>query len=314
MAILIDENTRLLVQGITGREGTRSTKQMLEYGTKIVAGVTPGKGGQEVEGIPVYNSVKEAMKKHPEINATVLYVPPAGVKDAAKEAIDNGIPLINIITEHVPIKDSAFLYQYAKKKSSFLEKSCTKKIRIIGPSSIGIISPGKCKVGSIGGMDPTIQFVPGPVGVISKSGGMSSEISLIIKRAGLGQSTVIGIGGDVIVGTTFHDLLDLFEKDPETKGVVIFGELGGTYEEQLSEYVKSGKFTKPIAAFIGGEFAANLPEGQALGHAGALIEGKTGLPSVKKKLLEEAGVKVAKVPGELGELIKRAISKPLEKV
>ena len=299
MSILIDENTRVLVQGITGREGSKTTKEMLDYGTKVVAGVTPGKGGQQVEGIPVYNSVKEAKEKHPEINATVLYVPPVGVKQAVIDAIDAGIYLVNIIAEHIPIKDSAFLCAYAKKKGA----------RIVGPSSVGIISPGKCRLGSIGGMEPSIQFEQGPVGVISKSGGMSSEVSLIIKRSGLGQSTVIGMGGDVIAGTAFHEFLELFEKDPETKGVVVFGELGGTYEEQLAAFVKSGKFTKPVAAFIGGEFAANLPEGQSLGHAGALIEGKVGLPSVKKKLLEDAGVKVAKVPGELGDLIKREIGK-----
>ena len=297
MSILIDKNTKVLVQGITGKEGSKSTKEMIEYGTKVVAGVTPGKGGQTVEGVPVYNTVAEAKKAHPEINATVLYVPPAGVKSAAIEAVDAGIPLINIITEHVPIQDSAYLYAYAKKK----------KARIIGPSSVGIISPGKCRLGSIGGIDPSIQFVPGPVGVISKSGGMSSEISLIIKRAGLGQSTVIGMGGDVIVGFSFHEFLELFEKDPETKAVVVFGELGGTYEEQLAEFIKYGKFSKPVAAFIGGEFATNLPEGQSLGHAGALIEGKPGLPQNKKKALQEVGVKVAKVPGELGELIKGMI-------
>lgn len=297
MSILIDKNTKVLVQGITGKEGSKSTKEMIEYGTKVVAGVTPGKGGQQVEGLPVYNTVKDAVQKHPEINATVLYVPPAGLKAAAIEAIDAGIPLLNIITEHVPIQDSAYIYAYAKKK----------KASIVGPSSVGIISPGKCRLGSIGGIDPSIQFVPGNIGVISKSGGMSSEISLIIKKAGLGQSTVVGMGGDVVAGSTFHEFLELFEKDSETKGVVVFGELGGTYEEQLAEFIKAKKFTKPVAAFIGGEFAVNLPEGQSLGHAGALIEGKTGLPQNKKKALQEAGVKVAKVPGELGELIKGLI-------
>lgn len=297
MSILIDKNTRVLVQGITGKEGSKSTKEMLEYGTKVVAGVTPGRGGQIVEGVPVYNTVAEAKKKHSEINASVLYVPPAGLKSAAIEAIDAGIQLINIITEHVPIQDSAYIYAYAKKKGT----------RIIGPSSVGIISPGKCRLGSIGGIDPSIQFVQGSIGVISKSGGMSSEISLILKRSGLGQSTVIGMGGDMITGSIFHEFLELFEKDSETKGVVVFGELGGTYEEQLAEYIKSGKFKKPVVAFIGGEFAVNLPEGQSLGHAGALIEGKTGLPQNKKKALEKTGVKIAKVPGELGELIKKMI-------
>src|SRR3989338_4239515 len=290
MSILIDQKTRVLVQGITGKEGSKSTKEMIEYGTKVVAGVTPGKGGQLVEGLPVYNTVKEAVQKHPEINASVLYVPPAGLKAAAIEAIDAGIPLLNIITEHVPIQDSAYIYAYAKKK----------KTRIVGSSSVGIISPGKCRLGSIGGIDPSIQFVPGNIGVISKSGGMSSEISLILKRSELGQSTVIGMGGDVIAGTIFQEFLELFEKDPETKAVVVFGELGGTYEEQLAEFIKSG-FSKPVADFIGGEFATNLPEGQSLGHAGALIEGKTGLQQNKKKALQEVGVKVAKVPGELGE-------------
>jgi len=218
-------------------------------------------------------------------------------KEAIMEAIENRIPLINVLTEHIPIHDTAVCLAHARKAG----------VRIVGPSSVGIISPGKAKLGSIGGSGPDRAFIKGPIGVISKSGGMASEISLILTRAGLGQSTVVGIGGDVLIGTIYHELLELFEDDPETKGVVIYGELGGTYEEQLAEFVKAGRFTKPVAAFIGGDFASTLPEGVALGHAGALIEGNVGHPRAKREALKEAGVMIASVPGELADLMKNAL-------
>lgn len=297
MSILIDENTQVLIQGITGSEGSKACKNMLAYGTKVVAGVTPSKGGQEVEGVPVYNTIREAIEHH-KIDATLVCVPQKFAKGAIMEAIENTIKLISIFTEGIPIYDTAVCLAHAKKAN----------VRIVGPSSIGIISPGKAKIGSIGGSEPERAFTKGPIGVISKSGGMASEISLILKRAGLGQSTVIGIGGDMLLGTIYHELLELFEKDPETKGVVIYGELGGTYEEQLAEFVKAKKFTKPIAAFIGGDFASMLPDGVALGHAGALIEGNVGHPRAKREALQEAGVMIANVPGELAELMKQALN------
>lgn len=293
MSILIDESTRVLIQGITGSEGSKACKNMLMYGTKVVAGVTPKKGGQSVDGVLVYNSVSDA-KEHHHIDATVIFVPPMFAKAAMMEAIEAKIPLINVITEHIPIYDTAVCLAHAKKAG----------VRIVGPSSVGIISPGRAKLGAIGGSEPYRVFMQGPIGVISKSGGMASEISLILKRAELGQSTVVGIGGDVLIGTIYHDLLELFEDDPDTRGVVIYGELGGTYEEQLAEFVKQGKFTKPIAAFIGGDFASTLPDGVALGHAGALIDGNVGHPRAKRDALRDAGVMIANVPGELAELMK----------
>ncbi len=304
MAILIDESTRILVQGITGKEGSRAAKVMLEYGSNVVAGVTPGKGGWSIEGIPVYNSVKEALTKHPEINATIIIVPPAFAKSAALEAIEAAIPLINILTEGMPVQDSAHIVHEAAKH----------RVHIVGPSSIGILSPGKCRLGVIGGEQEIIEriYTPGSIGVISKSGGMTNETAWVVRQAGLGHSTVVGIGGDIICGTTFTDLLERFERDPQTKGVVMFGELGGTYEDQVAHMLKKKKFTKPLAVFIAGRFAESMPHGIAFGHAGAIIEGSRGLPSSKIHALAEAGALVAGRHDELGELIKGAINGTVE--
>ena len=299
MAILIDEKTRILVQGITGNEGQRAAKLMVEYGSKVVAGVTPGKGGQNVEGIPVYNSIKEAKEKHPEINTTLIVVPPFAAKGAALEAIENKIPLINMLTEGVPVKDSFEIIRKAKENH----------VRFVGPSSIGILSPGKCRLGVIGGFKEVIEkiYVPGEIGVISKSGGMTNETAWVVRQAGLGHSTVTGIGGDILLGSTFTDLLELFEHDKQTKGVVMFGELGGTYEDQVAKMLREKRFTKPLAVFIAGSFAEKMPEGISFGHAGALIEGNRGSPTHKIKILKEAGALVASRHDELGELIKKAI-------
>ena len=297
MSILVDKDTKVLVQGATGKEGQRAIKQMVGYRTTVFAGVTPGKGGQEVEGVPVFDTVKEALNKFPEINTSFIAVPKMGAKDAILEAVSHKIALINVLTEHMPIADTAYVVAYAKEKS----------VRIVGPSSIGIISPGKAKLGSIGGDDPNFSFTPGNVGVLSKSGGMSSEISFILKKEGLGQSTVVGMGGDMIVGSNFVDLLELFEEDKETRAVVLFGEHGGTYEEEAAEFIKAKKFTKPVAAFISGLFAEMLPHGQALGHAGAIIEAGMGHRESKVKALEEAGVDIAEIPDDLPKLIKRVL-------
>src|SRR3989344_5726521 len=256
MAILIDKNTKVLVQGITGKEGARSTKEMLDYGTQVLCGVTPGKGGQEIEGLPVYNTVEEALQQH-DVNTSVVYVPPAFAKNAVVEAIKAGIKLIVLITENIPIHDVAYIIAFAKQHNA-----C-----IIGPSSIGIISPGKAKIGSIGGR----AFSEGNIGIISKSGGMSSETALLFTQARLGQSTILGIGGDVLIATPFTDLLALFEKDKETKAVVLFGEIGGT--------------------------------------AGAIIEGGKGTRESKINALKEAGVMIAEVHHELVDLIKDVIKK-----
>lgn len=292
MAILVDKNTKVLVQGITGKEGIRATQFMQRYNTKVVAGVRPGKGGETVEGVPVYNTVKDVLQAHPEINCSVIIVPAKAAKDAIIEALEANIKLINIITENIPIKDTAHCLALAKKYNA----------QIIGPTSIGIISPGKAKVGMIGGMEND-QFMPGPVGIISKSGGMSSETASILTRAGIGQSTVIGSGADVIMGTNYIELLELFKDDPETKVIVIFGEIGGTAEEEAAEYIKKTKYPKPVVAFISGRFAEMLPS-TTLGHAGAIIEEGKGTRAAKVAALRDADVHVVDVHHEIVEKVK----------
>ncbi|HBQ50538.1 TPA: succinate--CoA ligase subunit alpha [Candidatus Daviesbacteria bacterium] len=332
MAILITDKTKVLIQGITGKEGSKATLQMKNYGTKVLAGVTPGKGGQEVHGVPVYNAIAEALENHPGINTSFVAVPNFAAYGAIEEAIKNKIPLINILTEHIPIQDTAKAIAMARstvilnpkgegsptnvgisnpsaslragklRDSSLIAQN--DRVRIVGPSSIGIISPGIGKVGSIGGDDPRGVYSKGSVGVISKSGGMASEISWILTKNGLGQSTVIGIGGDILVGSGFADLMEDFEKDPQTKALVLFGEIGGTYEEEAADFIKSGKFTKKVVAFISGLFAETLPQGTKLGHAGAIIYGEKGSYKSKIKSLEEAGVIIAKTPDEIPDLLK----------
>ncbi|HEX7456751.1 MAG TPA: CoA-binding protein [Candidatus Nanoarchaeia archaeon] len=299
MSILVGKNTKVLVQGATGKEGQRSISQMLSYGTKVLAGVTPGKGGQEVEGVAVFNTVEEALNRFPEINTSFVAVPKQMAKDAVLEAIAHKIPLINILTEHMPIADTAYIVAYAKDK----------KVRIVGPSSIGIISPGKAKLGSIGGDNPDFSFAPGNIGVISKSGGMSSEVSYILKKTGFGQSTVVGIGGDIIVGSTFADLMVEFEENRETAALVLFGEVGGTYEEEAAQLIKNNGFTKPVAAFISGIFAEMIPSGTTLGHAGAIIEAGKGHRVDKIKALESVGVKIAEIPDDLPNLLNKVLKK-----
>ncbi len=294
MAILVTSQTRVLVQGITGKEGAKVALQMKNYSTKVLAGVIPGKGGQEVHGVPVYNTIREALENHPGINTSLISVPNFAVFGAMKEAIENKISLINVFTEHVPIADTAKAIALAKKNG----------VRIVGPSSMGIISPGIGKVGQIGGEDPRGVFSKGSVGVISKSGGMASEVSWILTKNGIGQSTVIGIGGDILEGSIFADLLLDFEKDEQTKAVVLFGEIGGTYEEDAAALIKKGKFTKKVVAFISGLFAEGLPDGTKLGHAGAIIYGEKGSYKSKINSLKDAGVEIAKTPDEIPQLLK----------
>ncbi len=294
MPILVNEKTKVLVQGITGKEGSKVALQMKNYGTKVLAGVTPGKGGQEVHGIPVYNSIAEALENHPAINTSLISVPNFAALGAMTEAIKAKIPLIDVFTEHVPIADTAKALAMAKKAG----------VKIVGPSSMGIISPGIGKVGQIGGEDPRVVFTKGNVGVISKSGGMASETAWILTKNGIGQSTVIGIGGDILIGSAFTDLLEEFEKDLQTTAVVLFGEIGGTYEEEAAEMIKSGKFTKKVVAFISGLFAESLPQGTKLGHAGAIVYGDKGSYKSKINALKDAGVLLAKTPDEIPELLK----------
>lgn len=295
MAILVDKNTKVLVQGITGKEGIRATQFMKAYGTNVVAGVRPGKAGETVEDVPVYNTVKDALQAHSDINLSLVIVPAKGAKDAIIEAIDAGIKTILVITENIPIKDTAHCVALARKKNA----------RIIGPTSIGIISPGKAKVGMIGGMDNE-QFTFGPVGIISKSGGMSSETASILTLAGIGQSTVVGCGADVIMGTTIVELLELFRNDAETKIVVLFGEIGGTAEEDAAAYIKRTNYPKPVVAFISGSFAESLPS-TTLGHAGAIIEEGKGTREAKVTALRNAGVHVVDVHHEIVEWVRELL-------
>ena len=300
MAILINSETKFLIQGITGKQGEQACQEMLAAGSKVVAGVTPGKGGLKVQDVPVYNSIKEAQEKH-QINCSVIFVPPKLAKGAIVEAIEAGIPLINVITENIPFHDMAYCFSLAREK----------KALIIGATSAGIYSVGKAKCGPIGSGKAGIAFTPGPVGVISRSGGMSCETALVLTQAGLGQSTVVSIGSDILMGAAFAELVPLFEKDRETKGIVLFGEIGGTAEEDLAAYLlkrkEQGKpFKKPIVAFISGKVASTMP-GVSLGHAGAIIQEGKGTREAKVKALKRAGVIIAEVHHEVGLLMKKAL-------
>lgn len=283
MGILIDKNSKIAIQGITGREASMVTKHMLNYGTPVVAGVTPGKKGEEVFGVPVYDSLKQACSNH-DINTTIIYVPPAFVLDAVFEALSNGIKLMVIITENIPQHDVIKILTEAERAGA----------RIIGPNTVGVINPiDKVKIGAIGGDNVERCFVSGCIGVISRSGGMTAETSYMVKRAGLGVSTSVGIGGDSLIGSTPMDLLKLFEKDPQTKAVVTFSEPGTSFEEDMAEFVAAGGFTKPLVSYVAGKFTEEMPEGTVFGHAGAIIEGGKGKPSTKIRMLRDAGVHVA---------------------
>ncbi len=284
MSILVDEKSRIVVQGITGREGGFHTKQMLDYGTKVVAGVTPGKGGQKVEGVPVYNTVRQAVQKEG-ANVACIFVPPPFAADAVTDAAASGIEVIVCITEGIPVLDMV-------KVSGFLKgRNCV----LIGPNCPGIISPGKTKVGIM----PGFIHSRGPMAVISRSGTLTYEVVDQLTRVGLGQSTCIGIGGDPIVGTTFIDHLKRFKNDPETEGVVLIGEIGGSAEEEAAEYIQK-EFNKPVIAFIAGQTA---PPGRRMGHAGAIISGGQGKAEDKIKALQNAGITVAINLGTLGQTV-----------
>jgi len=282
MSILVDENTKVVVQGVTGREGTFHTQQMKAYGTAIVAGVTPGKGGAAVEGIPVLNRVKDAVDDHG-ANASCIFVPPAFASDAMLEAAEAGIKVIVCITEGIPTLDMVKTVRFLKECGAVL----------IGPNTPGIISPGKTKVGIM----PGYVHKPGSIGVISRSGTLTYEVVDQLTKAGFGQSTCIGLGGDPIVGTTFIDHLQWFAQDPETTGVVIIGEIGGTAEEEAADYI-AREFNKPVVAFIAGQTA---PPGRRMGHAGAIISGGKGKAQDKIKALESHGIEVVLNLGQLGK-------------
>ncbi|MGA2465462.1 MAG: succinate--CoA ligase subunit alpha [Thermodesulfobacteriota bacterium] len=284
MSILVDEKTRVVVQGITGNEGLFHTRQMVEYGTKVVAGVTPGKGGQGIEGIPVFNTVMEAVNKT-SANASAIFVPPAFAADAILEAADAGVSIIVCLTEGIPTLDMVTVKKVLKEKGS----------KLIGPNTPGIISPGKCKIGVMAGY----IHKPGKVGIISRSGTLTYEVVDQLTKKGIGQSTCVGIGGDQIIGLNYVDLLDLFEKDPQTKAVIMIGEIGGTAEEEAAQFIKKN-VSKPVVAFIAGLTA---PPGRRMGHAGAIIAGGKGTAKEKMEVLEKAGVKVVRNPALVGEEI-----------
>ena len=284
MSVLVDKNTRLLVQGLTGKEGTFHALQAVNYGTQVVGGVTPGKGGTRHEGIDVFNSVDEARRKTG-ANATVIFVPPPFAADAIMEAADAGMELIVCITEGIPTFDMI-------RATTFLKG---KKSRMIGPNCPGIISPGKCKIGIM----PGHIHLEGNVGVVSRSGTLTYEAVGQLTRRKLGQSTCIGIGGDPIIGTNFLDALELFNRDPQTEAVVMIGEIGGTAEETAAEYVKT-HMKKPVVGFIAGQTA---PPGRRMGHAGAIISGGKGTAAEKIEAMEAAGIRVAKSPAEIGETV-----------
>ncbi len=304
MSILITKNTKVLIQGITGKEGQKAAAAMLEYGTDVVGGVRPGKGGEEVQGKPVFNTVQEAVS---EIAAgtgrdlslqniiSTIYVPPFAAKTAIMEAIDAGITQINTIVERIPIRDTAYCLAAAKERG----------VQIIGPSSLGYINPGVGRLGVVGG--PKAQadeiYTPGSVGIISRSGGMTNELAWQIRKAGMGQSAAVHVGGDLLMGTTYADLLRLFEADDQTKAVVVFGEHGGSYEFEIVEMIEKGEFTKPLVIYVGGKFANTLPEGMNIGHAGAIVERGKGAAE-KEAALRAVGAHVAEDYEELAILVK----------
>ncbi len=293
MAIFINEDTRLLVSGITGRDGSFHTRQMMEYGTQVVGGVTPGKGGQRFEGpggkaVPIFNTVRGAAEATG-ANASIIYVPPPFAADAIMEAADAGIPFIVAITEGVPVLDMTRVYPYVVEHGA----------RLLGPNCPGLLAPGKCKVGIMPGQ----ITLPGPVGVVSRSGTLTYEVVYQLTRAGIGQSTCLGIGGDPIVGTSFIDCLAAFEADPDTRAIVMIGEIGGTDEQKAAEFVKA-HVTKPVVGFIAGQTA---PPGRRMGHAGAIISGSAGTAAEKIEAFQANGIRVMRRPSDVVPLIREVL-------
>ncbi|MEM3823815.1 MAG: succinate--CoA ligase subunit alpha [Candidatus Bathyarchaeia archaeon] len=287
MGIIVNGKTKAIVQGITGTQGSFHTKLMLEYGTQIVAGVTPGKGGTTVHGVPVYDTVEEALEKH-SANASIIFVPAPFAADATLEALENGIKTVVVITEHIPIKDAITVMAYARQLNA----------TIIGPNTPGIITPGECKLGIM----PAHIFKSGSVGMVSRSGTLTYEIAAGLTRMRFGQSTCVGLGGDPIVGLNFIDVLRLFEKDPQTEAIALIGEIGGNLEELAADYIAKEKYPKPVVAFIAGRSA---PPGKRMGHAGAIIMGRAGTAESKIGALQKAGVEVAEKPSDVAVLLEK---------
>ena len=288
MSILIDQTTRVLVQGITGREGTRRTRLMRGYGTRVVGGVTPGKGGGEAAGVPVFDSVAECVAAVGPVDVSVVFVPAPLVKDAALEALDAGVPLLLLVPDRVPMWDVLAIARKAERTGG----------QFIGPNTLGVLSPGKATLGMIGGSAATATewFRPGPVGVTSRSGGITSSIGYYLSRAGVGLSTIVHVGGDGVLGLTHPDVVERFEADPETRAVVLFGEIGTTQEERVADLIEAGRFTKPLVAYVGGKAAG---EGTRFSHAGAIVEGGRGTHQVKVDRLRAAGAHVVEAFDDL---------------
>ena len=285
MGIIIGKDTRAVVQGITGSQGTFHTRLMLDYGTRVVAGTTPGKGGTDINGIPVYDTVLEAVEKH-DANASIIFVPAPFATEAALEAMDANIKTMVIITEHIPIRDSIMLMAHARQRNAV----------VVGPNTPGIITPGECKLGIM----PAHVFKRGVVGVASRSGTLTYEIAAELTKHGLGQSTCFGLGGDPVVGLSFVDALRLFEADNQSKAVILIGEIGGDAEERAAEYVAEVRYPKPVVAFVAGRSA---PSGKRMGHAGAIVMGKAGTAESKIKTFEAAGIAVAERPSDVARLL-----------
>ncbi|MCH8126947.1 CoA-binding protein [candidate division KSB1 bacterium] len=298
MAILIDQTNKVIVQGITGREGMARTELMMGYGTQVIAGVTPGKGGMEVLGVAVYDTVDECVEKFGQVDISVIFVPAPLVKDAAIEAFDAGIKFIVIVPDRVPIWDVLEIASKAKQTGG----------RFVGPNTLGLLSPGKAVLGMIGGRAESARkwFKQGSVGISSRSGGITSSIAYYLSQAGVGLSTIVHVGGDAIVGTPHPDVMQLFEEDPETEAVVLFGEIGTSQEEQVADLIEAGKFTKPLVAFIGGKAAK---EGTRFSHAGAIIEGGRGTYEGKVRRLREVGVTIVESFNDIPEATTEVLRK-----
>ena len=298
MGVLVHENFEFIVQGITGREALNFTRECLQYGSKIVGGVTPGRGGRDVYGVPVFDTVREITAKR-KVDGTVITVPAAFALDAALEAVDAGIKLIVIITEGIPRRDASAMIEYASLHGA----------RIIGPNCLGVIIPDVCRFGSLGGpaVDCRKAFKPGVVGVMSRSGGMTTEICNALSAAGLGESTAISIGGDPVIGSTYAELMPLFEADPATKAIVIYSEPGGASEAELARWATENKSRLPIVAFVAGRFMDDMP-GMSFGHAGTIVEKKLDSPADKIRRMRSAGISVADEIGDIPRLVKERIS------
>jgi succinyl-CoA synthetase alpha subunit len=296
LTILLDSDTRVMIQGLTGGQAREHVRYMLAYGTRVVCGVSPGKGGVVVEGVPVYDTVSRALEDHT-LDLSVLFIGARRVKEAALEAVEHRVPTILILEDGVPHHDTC----------EVLTRARANKVRVIGPSAQGMVSPGRAKVGGSGGSWPERIVKPGPVGVISRSGGMGVEISLLLTRHGIGQSTYVAIGGDLMIGSGFADLLPLFQRDEQTRAVVIFGEPGAGHEEAAAACVAEGRFTKPLVAFVAGESLEQMPSGLTFGHTSAIMGGGSGSASAKKACLRRSGARVAERFRDILPLVREAL-------